>query len=222
MAESSAKKERESKDKRIQHLERKVLVVLHPRSGDHGHALISKTQIQSMRDERAAKAREFSEAQQHISRLMTVMGFKAEPHRAHDSNKPRSSSSNANASQIVDASMQSQPLRAPSQHDSPRVRTLDHIAEDEALLETPRVSLGSIASQYSSSSGRPLSLRQRSDRRTLSEADGNSQSGSPDRHEPKQSQYSEQQQHENNIQNLDLDLDLQFSRDSFFASTSHS
>ncbi|KAF7718766.1 Uncharacterized protein PECH_004247 [Penicillium ucsense] len=53
-AANRASTDMQTKDKRIRQLERK---------------------IQSLRDERAAKAREFSEAQQHMGRLMNVMGF---------------------------------------------------------------------------------------------------------------------------------------------------
>ncbi|KAL1851940.1 hypothetical protein Plec18170_006243 [Paecilomyces lecythidis] len=41
--------------------------------------------VEALRNERAAKAREFSEAQEHISRLMGVMGFKKD---RNDSGKP--------------------------------------------------------------------------------------------------------------------------------------
>ncbi|EED13833.1 conserved hypothetical protein [Talaromyces stipitatus ATCC 10500] len=63
MANTSAKAEKElrTKEKRIQYLEKKV---------------------ESLRNERAAKAREFSEAQEHISRLMSVMGFDNSKKRA--------------------------------------------------------------------------------------------------------------------------------------------
>ncbi|KAJ5998888.1 hypothetical protein N7451_006698 [Penicillium sp. IBT 35674x] len=57
-AAQEASKGHHPKDKRIHMLEKK---------------------IQSLRDERANKAREFSEAQQHIRRLMNVMGFTAKP-----------------------------------------------------------------------------------------------------------------------------------------------
>ncbi|KAF7586718.1 hypothetical protein BBP40_008416 [Aspergillus hancockii] len=54
-AASTAAKDLQTKEKRLQYLEKKV---------------------QHLRDERAAKTREFSEAQQHIGRLITVMGWK--------------------------------------------------------------------------------------------------------------------------------------------------
>lgn len=219
VAESNAENERESKDKRIQHLERKVLV-LHDPAVQHALNFI---QIQSMRNERAAKAREFSEAQQHIGRLITVMGFKAETDQAHASATQRLSTSSANASQVHDISLQSQLVHEQFQERSPSSRNLTHIANAEARLKTPRVLSDCIIRQDLPSFGRPLSLRQRSERQTLSEADGNSQSDhrSTNRHVPKQSQCPDEQD-ENNAQNLDLDLDLQFSKDSFFASTSHS
>ncbi|KAL1968033.1 hypothetical protein VTN77DRAFT_2162 [Rasamsonia byssochlamydoides] len=75
-AESKAAKELQSKCRRIQHLERKV---------------------ESLRKERAAKAREFAEAQEHISRLMNVMGFtrdRKEDHRASISGQKQGSESN--------------------------------------------------------------------------------------------------------------------------------
>lgn len=71
-AVSNATKELQMKERKIQHLESKV---------------------QSLRNERATKAQEFLEAQQHISRLMIVMGFKADPAEAEDSSKRRRSRS---------------------------------------------------------------------------------------------------------------------------------
>jgi hypothetical protein len=71
--ESKADKELQSKAKRIQHLEEKVCI---------GYNIVIYVadilKIGSLRNERAAKAREFSEAQEHISRLMSVMGFTKE------------------------------------------------------------------------------------------------------------------------------------------------
>ncbi|CAG8291933.1 unnamed protein product [Penicillium olsonii] len=66
----NASKDAQVKDKRIHNLERKV---------------------QALRDERAAKAREFSEAQQHIGRLMGVMGFSANAPESTKHQRTRSS-----------------------------------------------------------------------------------------------------------------------------------
>lgn len=60
---------------------------------------LTVSQVQSLRNERAAKAREFSEAQQHIGRLMSVMGFKADPAATKGSSKHRRSKSRLEPSQ---------------------------------------------------------------------------------------------------------------------------
>ncbi|CRG82883.1 Intracellular protein transport protein USO1 [Talaromyces islandicus] len=65
---SKAEKELRTKDKRVQYLEKKV---------------------ESLRIERSAKAREFSEAQEHITRLMNVMGFAKD--QKSDNQKPATS-----------------------------------------------------------------------------------------------------------------------------------
>jgi hypothetical protein len=94
-----ASKDAQLKDKRIQHLERKVIDTTYvcktwmlERPGFAYIGGINYLSLQVLdpfvfqlgifrsiksRDERAAKAREFSEAQQHIGRLMGVMGFSA-------------------------------------------------------------------------------------------------------------------------------------------------
>lgn len=89
-AVSNATKELQMKERKIQHLESKVIsypVFVPP------VLFLTLPQVQSLRNERATKAQEFLEAQQHISRLMIVMGFKADPAEAEDSSKRRRSRS---------------------------------------------------------------------------------------------------------------------------------
>jgi hypothetical protein len=64
---SSSLETRESNTWRARHVSR----VKHSPSREKANDM----QIESLRNERSAKAREFSEAQEHISRLMNVMGF---------------------------------------------------------------------------------------------------------------------------------------------------
>lgn len=97
-AASNATKELQMKERKIQHLESKVIsypVFVPP------VLFLTLPQVRSLQNERATKAREFLEAQQHISRLMTVMGFKADPAEAEDSSKRRRSRSHLEPSHLA-------------------------------------------------------------------------------------------------------------------------
>lgn len=209
-----ASRDAQSKDKRIQHLERKV---------------------QALRDERAAKAREFSEAQQHISRLMGVMGFSA---NAPESNAPP----------------RHQRTR-PSVNATPAARipqTISDNEDDVQLAESfesmtsnfngptpkrPRGNRKSTSLPYdlnTSSAAAPktkspplASGMSRSVRKPLAEANHNS----PTKSQPSSASKPNQVDHSfqetqapcdlegNRLHNLDLDMDLEFSRDFLFSST---
>ncbi|KAJ5816383.1 hypothetical protein N7447_008616 [Penicillium robsamsonii] len=202
------------KDKRIHHLERKV---------------------QALRDERAAKAREFSEAQQHIGRLMGVMGFSA---NAPESNAPQTHQRTRSS---VDA--------------APAARILHTISDDEDDTQSAQP-FGSMTSNFNGptpkrprgnrkSTSIPYDLNtspaagsktktppsatgiSHSVRKPLVEADRNSPTKSQSSTSSKRNQvdasFQETQAQRNfeesRLHNLDLDMDLEFSRDFLFSST---
>ncbi|KAF4771708.1 hypothetical protein HAV15_004556 [Penicillium sp. str.  len=209
-----ASRDAQSKDKRIHHLERKV---------------------QALRDERAAKAREFSEAQQHIGRLMGVMGFSA---NAPESNAPprhQRTRSSVNA--------------------TPAARIPQTISDDEDGIQltesfesmtsnfngpTPKRPRGnrkstnlphelntpSAAAPKTKSPPRASGMS-RSVRKPLAEADHNSPTKSQSSSTLKRNRVNDSFQEtrapgnleENRLHNLDLDMDLEFSRDFLFSST---
>ncbi|KAL4997665.1 hypothetical protein BDV10DRAFT_201754 [Aspergillus recurvatus] len=218
---SDAAKELQTKDKRIQHLERKV---------------------QHLREERAAKAREFSEAQQHISRLMGVMGFKPPgPSGDRVSSKQRSRP----------LSEQPQPTTVQTQTDS-GAATFES-REDDSLTTsiesiTPRPSsytpkrcrnhafpsaqLSPHRSQESSKKSRESisqsSCKRIQERKPLGEADQNSQNPQgtailtcSHRESIQDSQFVRPPD-QNHLDDIDLDLDFEFSKDFVFTSTSMS
>ncbi|KAJ5624526.1 hypothetical protein N7510_000835 [Penicillium lagena] len=125
--------------KRIQYLEKKVnqakpsLFVV---------TLTIPLQIQSLRDERAAKAREFSEAQQHISRLMGVMGF------ATKSTEPKGHSKHQHVKSVTNTS-----------NTTPTQQETSHDDEDTQLAQ----SFESLASNL----GAPNPKRPKSNRRSM-------------------------------------------------------
>ncbi|CAI7625521.1 unnamed protein product [Penicillium discolor] len=209
-----ASRNAQSKDKRIHHLERKV---------------------QALRDERAAKAREFSEAQQHIGRLMGVMGFSA---NAPESNAPprhQRTRSSVNA--------------------TPAARIPQTISDDEDGIQLAE-SFESMTSNFNGptpkrprgnrkSTNLPYDLNtpsaaapktkspprasdmSRSLRKPLAEANHNSPTKSQSNSALKRNQVDDSFQEtqapgnleENRLHNLDLDMDLEFSRDFLFSST---
>ncbi|KAL4884723.1 hypothetical protein BJY04DRAFT_169746 [Aspergillus karnatakaensis] len=211
-AASNAARETQLKEKRIQHLERKV---------------------QNLREERAAKAREFSEAQQHISRLMGVMGFKTASPEDRGLEKPHSRRSFE----------QSQTLRMQTQTESAVPSREEDILTTSAELTTPRPNGRSpkrsrnsafrSAQPSSPRSSRSMreaasqeSIRARKERKPLGETNNNNQINSQSteklsqsrREEFQDSQFHQVEQHQ--LDDIDLDLDLEFSKDFVFTSTS--
>lgn len=190
--------------------------------------------MQALRDERAAKAREFSEAQQHIGRLMGVMGFSA---NASESNAPPNN----------------QRTRSPA-NITPAARSLHSISDDEddtqpsqsfesmtsningRTPKRPRGNRKSTNRPYdlttspaagSKTKSPPASVISRSVRKPLAEADRNSPTKSQLSSASKRNQVDDSFQEtqaqgnleENRLHNLDLDMDLEFSRDFLFSST---
>ncbi|ODM18484.1 hypothetical protein SI65_06355 [Aspergillus cristatus] len=216
-AASNAAVELQTKDKRIRHLERK---------------------IQSLRDERAAKAREFSVAQEHIGRLMTVMGFKPDS-ETKSSSKQQRSRSTLEPTQITPVQ------RAINPDDDGTQSQADHLFGDSFGFETPnpngrspkRPRGNSIpldltpAPRNRNHDPTPKGLPSRShtslpqrERRPLHDVDENSQAASQRTPRPSQaqSQFLESQVdiNRNKLQELDLDMDVEFTKDFLFTSTS--
>ncbi|KAL4953604.1 hypothetical protein BDW69DRAFT_164990 [Aspergillus filifer] len=220
-AKADATAELQAKDKRIRHLERKV---------------------QNLREERAAKAREFSEAQQHISRLMGVMGFKSEPSETRTSSKqrPRPSSRQPQAvlvqtqTDLEAATFQSQEanvLAESTDFSTPRPsgrspKRSRNSAFPSAQRSPQRTYTGS---KKSSESTPRADHRKNQDRQPLGEADLNSQPSqqstedlSCTRRDSFRGSQLNRQLDQNRLDDIDLDLDLEFSKDFVFTSTSMS
>lgn len=198
---------------------------------------LSNLQIQSLRDERAAKAREFSVAQEHIGRLMTVMGFK--PEAAESSSKhqrPRSTI-------------------APSQ--AARMQQTTHFGEDETQTQTDNFLGESFGPNTPNPNGRSpkrprgnsmsspvyrprdddlmprvLPTRTRTsiitqrERRPLADADQNSQVASQRSPAPSQRPHTDAESqfgidaNRNKLQEIDFDMDVESIKDFLFMGTS--
>ncbi|OJJ43467.1 hypothetical protein ASPZODRAFT_161688 [Penicilliopsis zonata CBS 506.65] len=230
MAASSANQELQTKDRRISHLEQKV---------------------QSMRNERAAKAREFSEAQQHIGRLMTVMGFKGtaeerqpvktntNSNKHHRSKSQHAAAPQAESFQILPDEMQSQnhdmlgvsfgsvasDASGPSPKRSRNVHITHSTRSEGSYRRSPRASHEQVPFQ---SSSRSASSQQRKDRLPLGDANSNSPHTSQESTHNASKHASQGRDealpdgqaylgpHDVCLQDFELDLDLDLSRDSLF------
>lgn len=186
-----------------------------------------------MRDEREAKAREFSEAQQHIGRLMGVMGFSAQPAQPAEPKpqQPRSAKQSKPAARHLDTY---------NDEDSQLVESFESMASN-FNERTPKRARGNRLSHPSQpqprTQGFPMSKSsphisesaRRLTRKPLGEADLNSPTKSPAANNSKQNQPPAgptDHFEDNCLQDLDLDMDLdmdlEFSRDFIFTSTAFS
>ncbi|CEL07837.1 hypothetical protein ASPCAL10991 [Aspergillus calidoustus] len=216
-ATSNATRDLQTREKRIQRLERKV---------------------QHLRDERAAKAREFIEAQQHISRLMSVMGFKptspdnraSSKHRARPLPEPSHFAMMQTQTDTVAGDSQSQSrgddlLATSMEISTPRPgpcspKRSRNTAFPSAQPSPPRSQETNKKSKEPAFQGIATLRRER---RPLAEADANSQPNSQltqvsitnPRDEFHGSQCSNQAD-----QNYLDDIDLEFSKEFVFTSTS--
>ncbi|KAL4924880.1 uncharacterized protein BDV17DRAFT_201212 [Aspergillus undulatus] len=218
---AEATRELQSKDKRIQHLERKV---------------------QNLREERAAKARESSEAQLHISRLMGVMGFKPEQPETLTSGKQRPRPS-SRQSQAAPMQTQTDSGAATSDcHEEDLLATSTEFSTPQLGGRSPKRSRNnafpsaqpspprSHASSKKSRDSTPRAgYRKHQERKPLGEADHNSQPNSQctealscDRLESFRNGQLNYQPDQNHLDGIDLDLSLEFSKDFVFTSTSMS
>ncbi|KAJ5118887.1 hypothetical protein N7448_010594 [Penicillium atrosanguineum] len=205
-------------------LQAKMLAAVHDTSktvqakDTHIHQLEIK--IQSLRNERATKAREFSEAQQHIGRLMGVMGFTApttEPpiankyhhtrttDAAHSITRRQSEVYDDEATQLAESfdSLASN-LQGPSpkRPKGNRRSTILPQAPPKAPAAAPR----SISPSTAKSSSR----------HPLAETDFNTPAKSP------RESLKHTQSDGNHLQDFDLDMDLEFSKNFIFTSTAFS
>lgn len=203
-ATRDASKDAQSKDKRIQHLERKV---------------------QALRDERAAKAREFSEAQQHIGRLMGVMGFSANAPESTAPNHQRTRSS-TNQTPAARISQQISDDEEETQTQSSQYMTTGPTPKRPRGNRKPALPHTTSTSSAATPKTRSPPIGTRSVRKPLADADPNSPTKTPSSNKSKHSHVDilpETQVpgnfEENHLQDLDLDMDLEFSKDFLFSST---
>lgn len=176
-----------------------------------------------MRDEREAKAREFSEAQQHIGRLMGVMGFSAQPAepKSQQTRSAKNSPETTHQPDVYD--------------DDDDLQLVESFESMSSNLDgpTPKRPRGNRTSQpelvpsrtrgvsTSKSSPQPLESTRRSSRQPLANAGANSPNKTPPTSTLKrQSTIKATDKFEENcLQDLDLDMDLEFSRDFLYTNS---
>jgi hypothetical protein len=191
--------------------------------------------VQALRDERAAKAREFSEAQQHIGRLMGVMGFSA---NAPESTAPPRHQRARSSANTTPAARIPQPI-SDDEDGTQLAQSFESITSNfhEPTPKRPRGNRKSTNLPYNfdtpsaaapkAKSPLPASDMSRSMRKPLAEADRNSPTKSQSSSALKRNQVddafqemqTQENTEENRLHNLDLDMDLEFSRDFLFSST---
>ncbi|RAK92581.1 hypothetical protein BO79DRAFT_284836 [Aspergillus costaricaensis CBS 115574] len=210
-AASDATKELQTKDKRIHHLEKKV---------------------QQLRNERAAKAREFSEAQQHIGRLMNVMGIRVET----DGTRPPSKQTRRSSARPSPTTMtqQTQPAEdeLQTQPENSQVEPIGNSMSSPPCRSPKRTMDNAFPPADPSSQQMRVGRKSRNvtpqHRRTpLEDADLNSQPCAQRSPASQRSECDTSDQvrtraslEENQLQHIDLDMDLEFSKDFLFTSTS--
>ncbi|KAJ5930443.1 hypothetical protein N7466_005936 [Penicillium verhagenii] len=202
LAAQDASKDHHSQEKRIHALEKK---------------------IQSLRDERANKAREFSEAQQHIGRLMNVMGFTAKPseppvstqvhkpsggmERRHSKNMRESTSDDYETQLAESFDELASNVRGPPKRPRANQRSVN-----QSTLQPPKTPAHGPSKQTDPDFTIP------SARQPLGPGDSNS----PHRSQLTQDLKQGQQSNETHLQSINLDMDLEFSKDFLFSSTAFS
>ncbi|KAH2670765.1 hypothetical protein KXW25_006445 [Aspergillus fumigatus] len=204
-AASSATKELQAKERRIQHLERKV---------------------QQLRDERALKAREFSEAQQHIGRLMSVMGFKPGPREPKAASKQQCSGSTLGPLEAVTIQQQTAQRDEDPQSQSQNMLGDSFASPTPQSGRSPKRFRTTAADQDLGESRTQSQARPRRNRQALGEANRNKQTNSQrsgaSQCTPNASLQGAQagpSWDENHFHDIDLDMDLEFSKDFVFTST---
>lgn len=173
--------------------------------------------MQALRDERAAKAREFSEAQQHIGRLMGVMGFSA-----------NASESTPKHQRIKSSTYQTPAARSPLQVSDEEDETQSHHSRHISIGPTPKRPRGNrqSAAGYPAKSQKSPPTTTSSARKPLADTSCNSPNKTPSSDGSKNSPIdaskgprAKENSDHNRLQNLDLDMDLEFSKEFLFSST---
>ncbi|KAB8258291.1 hypothetical protein BDV32DRAFT_160007 [Aspergillus pseudonomiae] len=220
-AASAATKELQTKEKRIQYLEKKV---------------------QHLRDERAAKAREFSEAQQHITRLMAVMGWKPDTGDTASSDKQSRPRTTLGPSQTAVTQQQTRPEAEYSQPQADNILVQSFETDTShfggrspkrsritafSMAELPAESQDNTEKKSRHSVYRSGGTRQSRDRVVLGDTNQNSQPSSQESNNSNSNRrrsfkgtQSYGDTNENHLQDVNLDMDLEFSKDFLFTSTS--
>lgn len=241
-ANTSAKADKElrARNKKIQYLEKKVFPLASRSLFYYTH----RSKVEALRNERAAKAREFSEAQEHISRLMSVMGFSKEK---DDNSKRQPAAGPSKAKEPVRRSSRLSLLQAqsPSQAEMTTIQTqssnpaiplpsTDSVFRQDATITTRRRShrFSQATSFVSDENTTYFSRTQQSAAEGLSEVrrqplgnlDRNSPKKSPPSTNPKDVEHDnlgQQMQIESqiNINITDLDLDVDFEDEDLLTST---
>jgi hypothetical protein len=193
--------------------------------------------VQHLRDERAAKTREFTEAQQHIGRLMAVMGWKpdnADSKTAGTQPRPRS---RLEPSQVATMQQQMRPSSENTEIQSEDIIAASFESDASNFCgRSPKRSRNTAfpaaelpaSSQHimDKKSRHPVcrggSATQRRERTAL--ADQPSSQGSSKSFSNRQEAFQDSQVYdgitENRFQGIDLDMDLELSKDFIFTSTS--
>ncbi|KAF7156422.1 hypothetical protein CNMCM5623_010092 [Aspergillus felis] len=223
VAASNATKELQAREKRIQHLERKVKPETFIFFGDPDSPIL---QVQQLREERAVKAREFSEAQQHIGRLMSVMGFKPGPKAPKAASKQQRSRSTLGPSEAATIQEQTPRRDEDTQSQSENMLADSFASPTPQSGRSPKRFRATAADQDLRESACQSQARPRRTRQALGEANRNRQSNSQrsDASEctPNASLQGTQNGpnwDENHFHDIDLDMDLEFSKDFIFTST---
>lgn len=187
-------------------------------------------QVQSLRNERAAKAREFSEAQQHIGRLMNVMGFSANPNEKSSNKSQRSRDAD-----IAPTPSRRQSTTYDEDDDIQLAESFESLASN-LQAPTPKRPKGNGRSIHPLQAPAPetpapgsaeanANVPRTGPRQPLIEAGTNRPVKSQVSLGSKRSQYNTAlagNMGENRLQDLDLDMDLDFSKDFIFTSAAFS
>ena len=199
--------------------------------------LLTNSQVQSLQEERAFQARESSKAQQQIERLMGAMGFQKKP------GKPNASSKHgATIEPSQTAALQRMQLEETQTQIQPNNQLAESFGSTASNVSgpTPKRPRGSARplppqshhTDAFSQQTKVLPTRsrptQRQERRSLEDTHPNSQAKSQQVNVSKshktaaanccESQVPERSD-ENRLQDLDLDTDMEFSKDFIFTST---
>ncbi|KAJ5885148.1 hypothetical protein N7495_009658 [Penicillium taxi] len=193
-----------------------------------------ENKIQSLRDERAAKAREFSEAQQHIGKLMNVMGFSTNqnspPSKHQRTLETSCTPATINRRSTVygedDAQFAAPTGNSPeTPHEPSPKRPKGSLRTMNPSQHVPKPPGGGVTKSISQSTGSPkrLSFRQL---KPLGEVNPNSQIPPHSTRNLKHSQVLAQESIADagvdHMHGLDLDPDLEFTKDFIFTSTAFS